>query len=212
MSDLADLERRRQRRVAAPGGVRDRVVRFLKFALPSAIGILVAYLALAPLGDRREISFILDKDKVDVAEERMRVEAAAYRGRDEKGRPFVVAAKGAVQDSSREPIVEIVGMSARMMFDEGPANLSARRARYDLEAETLSVLGPIVFERADGYRLVTRDVRVDLGAQRMESEGRVAGRLPLGRFSADTLAVDLDDKRAVLAGNARLRVDQGALR
>ena len=42
--------------------------------------------------------------------------------------------------------------------------------------------------------------------------GRVDGRMPLGRFSADRLSADLPGKQVVLSGNARLRINQGVIR
>ena len=72
MSELAERERVRKQGWAAPGGTHDVLVRFLKVALPAAIGVLLAYLALAPLSKTQEISFILDKNKVEVAKERIR--------------------------------------------------------------------------------------------------------------------------------------------
>jgi lipopolysaccharide export system protein LptC len=55
-------------------------------------------------------------------------------------------------------------------------------------------------------------VGVDLKTRRLESRGRVEGRMPLGRFSADRMSADLPDKQVVLSGNARLRIEQGGLR
>ena len=68
MSELADRERQIKRSWAAPGGSPDFVVRALKIGLPAAIGLVLAFLALAPLEEKQEISFLLDKNKVDVAE------------------------------------------------------------------------------------------------------------------------------------------------
>ena len=42
--------------------------------------MLIAFLALAPLDKEGDVSFILDKNKVERAAERMRVEAARYTG------------------------------------------------------------------------------------------------------------------------------------
>ncbi|HEX8535756.1 MAG TPA: LPS export ABC transporter periplasmic protein LptC [Allosphingosinicella sp.] len=212
MSEAALKERVRKQGWAAPGGLHDFLVRLLKIVLPTAIGVLLAYLALAPLQKGRDISFILDKNKVDVAKERMRVESARYRGQDNKGRPFTVDASSAVQANSQQKIVDILGMSAEIGLDSGPATLRAGRGRYDIEAQKVDILGPIQLAAADGYRLVTRDVAVDLGSQQLESRGAVQGTMPLGRFSANKLQADLPQKKVVLTGRARLHIKQGAIR
>ena len=82
-------------------------------ALPSAVGVLIAVLALAPLDKNSDVSFILDKKKVENAPERMRVEQARYIGTDDKGQQFTMTANRAIQPSSDIPIVDIRGMSAR---------------------------------------------------------------------------------------------------
>lgn len=212
MSELARRERVVKRRWAAPGGTHDRLVALLKVALPAAIGIVLAYLALAPLEEKQEISFLFDKSRVDVAEERLRIEDARYFGRDARGRPFELTARAAVQETSADPIVNVSDMTARILLDEGPAQLVAGRARYNLEEDRVDVLGPIVFTAADGYRIETRDVIVDLRDRTLVSEGPVEGRMPLGRFAAGQLRVDLPDRRVVLSERARLHIVQGGLR
>ena len=212
MSELARRERLRKQGWAAPGGAHDQVVRLLKLALPILIGVLMAYLALAPLTKGREISFILDKTKVEVAKERMRVQSALYRGQDDKGRPFTIQARSAVQATSRDPIVDVLGMSAEIGLDTGPATLRADKGRYNLETETVNVIGPILLTAADGYRLRTRDVAVDLDTRTIASDGHVDGQMPLGRFSADSLRADIADRTVTLSGNARLHIVQGGRR
>lgn len=212
MSELARRERSRKQGWAAPGGAHDYLIRLLKFALPVAIGVVMAYLALVPLSKNRDLSFILDKDKVDVARERMRVQSARYEGLDDKGRRFTIDARSAVQPSSRDPIVDIQGMNARIALDGGPASIRAQKGRYNLDTQTVEVIGPILFTAADGYQLRTSDVGVDLNTRTMASNGRVEGQMPLGRFSADRMAVDLPDREVTLTGRARLHIVQGGIR
>ena len=59
--------------------------------------MLIAVLMLAPLDKKGDVSFILDKKKVDSAPERMRVEAARYTGTDDKGQQFVMTRQPAIQ-------------------------------------------------------------------------------------------------------------------
>ena len=211
MSELAERERIFKRGWAAPGGTHDRMIRLLKIALPALIGVVLAFLAFAPLEEKQEVSFILDKEKVEHAEERMKVQSAQYRGQDNRGRPFVLSARSAIQQSSSVPIVHIRDMSAQILLDDGPARLVAERARYDMDTSRVAVDGPILFAAADGYRMRTRDVVVDLRERSLASQGPVDGQMPLGQFSAGRLQVDLPERRAVLSGRARLHIVQGAI-
>ena len=210
MSELAERERRVRRSWAAPGHGHDRLIQALKLALPAGIGVLLAFLAFSPLEEKQDVSFLLDKTRVDHAEERMKIESARYRGQDSRGRPFVLSARSAVQQSSTVPIVNVRDMQAQIMLDNGPARIVAERAMYNMATDKVGVIGPILVTAADGYRLRPRDVVVDLRNRRLASRGPVSGRMPLGRFVAGRLEADLAERRVVLSGRARVHIVQGA--
>lgn len=212
MSDAANASRASRQRLAAPGGRQDRIVRIARVALPMAAGVLVALLAMAPLTNGRDVSFLLDKTKVDVAPERMRAQAAEYRGRDDKGQPFSLTARSAVQRSTADQVVRMNGLAARIGLADGPAALTAEQGRYDLTGERVAIDGPVLFSAPDGYKLATSDVTVDMRTRKMESAGPVQGRMPLGAFSADKLSADLGERRVVLEGRVRLKIVQGGLK
>ena len=212
MSEAALRNRSTKQRCAIPGGTHDRVIAWSKIALPMAVGVLIAILMLAPLDKRDDVSFILDKKKVDSAPERMRVEAARYTGSDDKGQLFMIRAERAIQRSSDVPLIDIAGMSARMSLANGPVSLAANRGRYDIDAQRLAIDGPVAVVGPDGYRLSTSDVLVDLKARHLESAGRVSGSMRLGSFEAGQLEADLGERTISLTGGARLKIVQGAVR
>lgn len=212
MSLAAETQRTARQHAAAPGGWHDWVIRVLKAALPVIIGVLAALLLTAPFAQNQEVSFLLDKNKVEVAKERMRVVEALYRGQDSKGQPFSLRAGSAVQRSSRESVVDLRDLEARMQIDGDAAVVAARQGRYDIDEESVDVAGPIIFQSANGYRLTTRDVAIDFRTRTLQSEARVDGRLPIGTFSADLLRADLREQTVTLLGNARLQIDQNGLR
>jgi lipopolysaccharide export system protein LptC len=212
MSDLAEDRRTAKRGWAAPGGLHDWLMRFLKVVLPAGVGLLLAYLLLSPLSKEKEVSFLLDKNKVDTARERLKTQKAEYRGLDDKGRAFSIQAAQAVQARSSDPVVDIGGMSARIQLEDGPATITADKARYNMDTQKVDVLGPILFTAADGYRLETRDVALDLNKHVAVSGGGVEGQMRLGRFTAGGMTVDLPQRRVVLTGRPRLHIKQGAIR
>ena len=97
--------------------------------LPVLIGVLAAFLVMAPLTSAGDVSFVLDKNKVEVAKERLKIQRAQYRGSDAKGQPFALNAGSAVQRSSAEPVVEINKLSAEIGLQDGPATLTAPTGR-----------------------------------------------------------------------------------
>ncbi len=212
MSDAATRERQVQQRWAVPGSAHDRLVRWTKVALPIAVGALIAILMLAPLDKKGDVSFILDKKKVENAPERMRVEAARYVGTDNKGQQFVMRANSAIQRSSEVPIVDIRDMFAQLGLAQGPLMIAANRGRYDLDNQKVVVDGPVRVAGPDGYRLATRDVTVDLKQRQLASSGPVSGQMRLGDFQAGQIKADLGERKVVLDGGARLKIVQGAVR
>ena len=211
MSEAALRERAFRQLWAVPGSRHDRLVRFAKAALPSAVGVLIAVLMFAPLQKEGDASFILDKKPVGNAPERMRVEAARYVGEDNKGQKFLIEANSALQQSSDVPIVDIRGMMARLGLSQGPLIIMANLARYDLDSQKIAIRGPVRVIGPDGYRLETRDVLVDLKQRHLESSGPVVGAMRLGQFRAGKLSADLDERKVVLGGGARLKIVQGAV-
>jgi lipopolysaccharide export system protein LptC len=212
MSELADRARIERRRWAVPGSSHDRVIDLARKFLPAGIVLLVAMLAVAPLTMGRDISFVLSKDRVAVAKERMRVTQAQYRGQDSKGQPFLIRAGAAVQRSSSDPTVKLANLSARIQLQDGPAAIAANRGRYDMERERVAIDGPVVFKTTDGYRLATHDVGIDLKSRRLASAGAITGSMPLGTFRADQLRADLNQRIVTLDGRARLHIVQTASR
>ena len=212
MSEAALRTRDVKRHWAEPGGRHDRVVRLAKFGLPVVVLGLVALLAIAPLDQRDDVSFILDKKGVDKATERMRIEQARYAGEDNKGNKFVITADRAIQQSSDVPVVAIQGMKAELGLAQGPLMIVADRGNYDLDTQMVQVNGPVRVAGGDGYRLQTSNVRVDMKQRQLASQGRVSGSKKLGQFEAGQMRADLGTRTVTLDRGVRLKIVQGAIR
>lgn len=212
MSELANNERIQKRGWAQPGSAHDKLIRVLKIGLPALIGLVLAFLFFSPLAEKQEVSFLLKKDEVGTADERLKLTAVTYRGQDNTGRPFILSARSGVQQTSANQVIDISDIQALLQMDNGPARINADRAQYQMERDHVNVVGPLTFTAADGYRMQTRDVNVDMRARTMQSRGQVDGQMPLGRFTAGQMHVDLPNRRVVLTGRPRLHIVQGGLR
>lgn len=210
-SEAKELRSQRQH-FAAPGGSHDKLVRFLARALPMGVGVIAALMVITPLSPRGEVSFLLDRNKVAMIDQRLAVSNAMYRGQDDNGRPFSLTAGEAVQRSSNEGIVRMKDLMAQILLRDGPARISADSGAYDIEREVMSVDGQLRMSAADGYEFVASGVSVDLPSRRMTGEDGVEGAVPAGTFSADRIVADLDERRISLQGNARLLMQPGELR
>jgi len=212
MSQQADIIRDKRQHWAAPGGSHDRKVKFLAVVLPGLVGVVTAAMVVGPLFARGEISFLLDRTKVAMTKERVRVADAMYRGEDNQGRPFTVTAGNAVQVSVKEPVVKLDRLAARILLSDGPAELTALSGAYNFETEQVSSDSPVTFSAADGYRMTTQNIVVDLKTRRASGSGGVSGSIPSGTFSADRVSADLDQRALYLDGNVRLLIQQHSFR
>ncbi len=210
-SEAKELRSQRQH-FAAPGGSHDRMVQFLARALPMAVGVVAALMVITPLSPRGEVSFLLDRNKVAMIDQRLAVSNAMYRGEDDNGRPFSLTAGEAVQRSSSEGIVRMRDLMAQILLSDGPARISAESGAYDIDREVVSIDGALRMTTADGYEFVARGVSVDLPARTMVGSEGVEGAVPAGTFSADRITADLDARVISLQGNARLTMQPGELR
>ena len=191
---------------ALPGSARDVIVAILKVALPLLALALLALIVIWPLTSAREFSFLLSKDKVAMAKDRLRLDNAVYRGQTAKGQPFVIRAGGAVQRSSAVPVVELSNLSALLTMDDGPARVTAPSGRYDMDNDKLNIAGPVRVDGDAGYTLDSQAVEVSLIKRTVKAAQPVRGTLPLGSFRADALDADLAGRLVVLTGNVHLRI------
>lgn len=203
-------ERRNHRQhLAAPGGRHDRLIGILARVLPMGVGIVAALMIITPLSPRGEVSFLLDRTKVAQIDERLSVDNAMYRGRDDQGRPFSVLAGEAVQRSSAEGLVRMDDLIAQLLLPDGPARLMAQGGTYDIENKKVAVDGPITVNAADGYRMTANGVSLDLENREITGEKGVKGEIPAGTFSAKSMHADLAARELILEGEARLTVTPG---
>lgn len=211
MSIQADQIRDRRRIVAAPGGSFDRMIRFLAVALPAAVGAVAAMMIVTPLSPRGEVSFLLDRNKVAIADDRLLMDNAMYRGEDNRGRPFSLSAGHAVQASASVSVVAMEQLVARLLLPDGPAVLSAPSGQYDFDKEMVTVDGITRFTAAGGYRIDASNVAIDLNRRLLVGKGRVEGSVPAGTFAADRIRADLVERTVALEGNARLHMMPGKM-
>ena len=211
MTQQADQIRSRRRAVAAPGSPLERMVRVLAVVLPALAGAVAAAMLIAPLSPRGEVSFLLDRNKVAVAQDRLRIDDALYRGQDNRGRPFSVAAGEAVQASASEPVVQLRALIARLLLPEGPALLTAPAGNYQIEDQQVEIVGIVRFTAADGYRMTARGVTIDLPERTLFGRGGIEGAVPSGTFRADSIRADLGARTVTLEGDARLRMVPGRM-
>lgn len=184
-----------------PDSAHDYLVRAIRIIFPMVIVALITFLILTPLTVNDEFSFVLAKENVGVAPERLRVTDALYRGHDGKGRPFSLKAGSAVQKSSDVPILDMEDFVGRIILNSGPAILSGKRGSYNLDSEVMRVNGPLQYESQAGNEFTASNVEIRLRNQNFESFDKVKGKTEFGTFNADKLRGALGTREIMLSGN-----------
>lgn len=197
-----------RQRAALPGSRHERVMAQLKWLLPASGGALAITILLWPLLAAQEFSFLLAKDQVAVAPERLKVTRAEYRGKTAAGEVFSIVAGTALQRSSAEPVVELTGLAASIDDRDGPSRVTAPKGRYFINDDRLEVSGPVKLRSDGGYRIDAETVVVDMKRRTVRTDEAVTGLTPIGNFSANSLSGDLAGKRISLIGKVHLRINQ----
>ena len=209
MTAKAEQIRRRRRAAAVPDSQHDHVVRALAVGLPGVVGAILAAMLVLPLFPKNEVSFLLDRNRVAMTEDRLAVASASYRGQDNRGRAFTVNAGSAVQHSSAVPVVEMRALNAHMQLSDGSADAVAPTGAYHINTDQLMLGGPVRVTTTTGYALQTSAVELDLKARRAFGEGGVSGQLATGPFSADRISADLEARTVTLDGHVHLTMTPG---
>ena len=156
----------KRQQFASPGSKHDRNIRLLRVLLPLGVGALGAILALAPFTTGGELSFVLDKDSVDVAGERMRVTEADGVLNDQDNIVVMVDEAHRTQSSELgENIFEAFPNAARIAFTGTP--LLALHVHRDGQPPRLGLaVSRKVDRRAVGRNRIKRALREEFRALR----------------------------------------------
>jgi len=115
-------------------------------------------------------------------------------------------AASAVQVSSRDPVVHLDRLLAKIAQTDGSTQIIANQGRYNMTTQRVAIDGPVVLTAAHGYRVTTRDVLVDMTSKTAVSSTPVDGTMPLGSFSGGRLVADMVNHTVVLDHGARLHI------
>ena len=200
----------KRRALALPGCRRERVMGAIGRVLPGMAGAVVALMVVTPLFPHNSVSFLLDRNKVAVTENRLQVRNAAYRGMDDKGRAFQLSADNAVQKSASDAHVRMNNLVGTMALSDGPARIEAANGSFDMTHDQLTVPGDVHFQQAGGYDIRAHQVVFDVRQNTIQSSGKVAGLIPSGEFTAGRMSANLDAHTVRLEGRAHLRMTPGA--
>lgn len=181
------------------------VVTMLKRALPAAALAVLALIALWPelsgVDDRVRLAYRKpDSAMTDSA----RLVAPRYVGRDERGRPYELAADTAEQPSGSQTVILAKPVGDITLEDGAWVALQAETGWYQREQALLDLAGEVALFHDAGYEIRTASARIDLTAGRAEGDDPVAAQGPPGTLDGTGFRLEERGAVVVFTGPARM--------
>jgi|JI10StandDraft_1071094.scaffolds.fasta_scaffold170206_1 lipopolysaccharide export system protein LptC len=189
-----------------------QVVSLLRYLLPILAIALLALVAIWPQIHRGVDGFRLQTLKLDPSDiSTLRMSNARYQGVDERNRPYLLTAVGAVQNPRDKNFVALEAPKADLKLENGAGvTVVAESGIYDGSGKKLDLMGKVRVTRDDGYVFETEVARVDLRSGVVEGNDPVLGHGPGGTVRADGFRVLQKGEVVEFKGQSRLLLPPGA--
>ncbi len=185
----------------------DDFVALMRVALPLLAVVMALVILLSPVFRHEELSFLINREKLDIGGDAVEVVRPRYRGVDDEGRPFVLSAERARQEHPDAPEVRLENLTLDFAMKDGrTASLNAPSARWRSGEDLVLLEEGLEGRTSDGYVLHAANGEVDLVARRLVLRGGVTGSGPLGRFEAGSGRFEMEERRLLLFGPVRFRI------
>jgi lipopolysaccharide export system protein LptC len=187
------------RQIGRPDGNRafrsaarhSRLVRFLRFAIPAVILVIVAVIVAATFF-RRVIKDAIPFDfgKIDFSSTEITIEAPRVKGFTTDQRPYELTAHAALTDLTRPDLMKLKEISAKVELKDGQrVNITGLKGEYNQKAEVLRLNDDITITSTSGYEGRLSEATVHVKSGDIVSESPVQVTLPTGVLHANRLEV-----------------------
>lgn len=207
MSDVSGLE------VAFGNAQRhSQRVRFLKLALPLAAAIIaVAFpvysYMVAP------VAVPVKTENSAFSDGKLVMANPKLEGFTKQNLPYSMNAVRAVQDASKESIIELEGIDAKLPIDEKTtATINAARGIYDRENNTIDLDSAVTVSTSDGMVVKLKSAFLDMGKGNMKTSDPVDITRDGSRISSDTMSVENNGKVLIFEKRVRVNIDPAKLK
>ena len=131
------------------------------------------------------------------------------KGRDDKGRPYLITASRSRRDETRKDITQLFDVAGSLHQSNG-ATIFFRADRADVHRRTndVTLLGKVLIRKKDGWRLRTEEVRVNSKTRDMMSDRPVVVRMNDTLIHARGIAVRKEGDVVRFKGPVRARFNE----
>jgi lipopolysaccharide export system protein LptC len=167
-------------------------VRFLRFALPIGIVVIVGViLGLTFFNPFRILARLpLDPGKIVISGTKVTMAGPKLAGFTRDARAYDLTARSATQDLTKPDVLELQDISAKVdMQDKARVELTAATGVYDRKAEQLTLLDNILLTSSSGYEARLTQAMVDIKTGIVVSHNPVEVKMLHGTINANRLEV-----------------------
>jgi lipopolysaccharide export system protein LptC len=202
-------------RVFRSAARHSRLVRFLRFAIPTVIVIIATVILVATFFNpfRLITPFPIDPGKVTFSGTKVRMEWPRVPGFTTDRRPYEFTAHFAVQDLTKLEILELNELSAKVEMRDGQhVDITSINGVYDTKAEVLRLNDHITINSTSGYEGRLSEATVHVSSGTIVSESPVEVKLPNGVLTANRLEVRENGAVIKFSGGVEMNLKPEQLR
>jgi len=189
-----------------------RLVRFLRIAVPAAVGLSLASIVLVSVFN--PFRMLLPKLPVDmsnlvVSGTKVTMESPHLAGYSQDQRPYEVWANTAVQDVTDPDHVELHTLRGKMLMqDQSTVTLEAVNGLMDTKQQLLNLHKDIYVQTSAGYEAWLSQAFVDMNKNTVTSDEHVDVKWADGKISADTMKITNGGETVRFDGHVVMNIDK----
>jgi len=188
-----------------------RLVRMLRIAVPTAVGLALALIVaksyfLNPF--QSALKLPVDMQGLAVSGTKVTMESPHLSGFTQDQRPYELWAKSAIQDVTDPDHVELRTLRAKLLMeDQSIITLDARTGMLDNKQQTLDLHKDIFLQTSTGYEARLSQAFVDMGKGTVTSDEHVDVKLTNGTLTSDRLRITGGGEVVRFEGNVVMHLD-----
>ena len=186
-----------------------RLVRWMKVALPIGAVILIGLIFLTgkDRGGAIDAGTAADLTALSAG---LKLENPRFAGVTDEGDPFVVTADWALPDGAVPDRVDLENPAGEIRLRDGRTlKVTSATGEMFRKDERLNLMGGVVMQTSDGYRVLTEQVELDLDRRTAFAPSAVKASGPRGGIQADRVTIETgpdDGGAAVMRFEGNVRV------
>ena len=182
---------------------RSLFVRKLYYKLvPFILGIFFITIFFWP-----SIQNVYDDNKKPVLENKKKQKRFTFQGIDELNQPFFIHAKR---------YQTIINNRKKLLFEKPKAEINLKEGKwltmvakegiFDMEKQTLELIGDVLFLHSDGQQIDTNNAIIDLKKGKIYGNKRIFGKNEAINFSSDGFEVNKTNEFFQLFGKSKIKI------